>query len=65
MKTIELIPTDPDSESIVLILSGDTISVGNRNGTKYRLNTYDYVTLSTWIDDCKHYHSEPSTKYYY
>ena len=59
-KTIELIPTDKGSESIVLILSGDTISIGNRNGTRYRLNAFDHTTLQIWLDDTRHYHKQKS-----
>ena len=54
-KTIELIPTNPDAEPIVLILSGDSIQFG-RGGTKYRLNAFDHTTLSIWVDDSKQYH---------
>jgi len=56
-KTIELIPTDTDSDSIVLILSGDSIQFG-RGGTKYRLNAFDHTTLSIWVDDSKQYHKQ-------
>jgi len=57
-KTIELIPTDPNSESIVLILSGDTISIGNRNGTRYRLTAYDHCTMQIWLDDTRNYYKQ-------
>ena len=57
-KTIELIPTDKDSDSIVLILSGDTISIGNRNGARYRLTAFDHTTLQIWLDDTRHYYKQ-------
>ena len=56
-KTIELIPTDTDSDSIVLILSGDTIQFG-RGGTKYRLTAFDHTTLTVWVDDTRHYYKQ-------
>ena len=56
-KTIELIPTDKDPDSIVLILSGDTIQFG-RGGTKYRLNAFDHTTLAIWVDDTRHYYKQ-------
>ena len=56
-KTIELIPADQGDDSIVLILSGDSIQFG-RGGTKYRLNAFDHTTLSIWVDDGKQYHKQ-------
>ena len=60
-KTIELIPADQGDDSIVLILSGDTIQFG-RGGTKYRLNAFDHTTLAIWVDDTRHYYKQGDMK---
>ena len=58
-KTIQLQPVNKTpmgklsstaNPSITVILSGDTLQIG---GTRYRLNKYDYTTLSIWVDDNK------------